>query len=209
MVSIGTGQSYFHDNLSLADPSPQVQAVVRERLRGHIQFAARLGAAVVLGSIRGKLDVSSDETRQASYQAALDTVKELADFAQTSGVCLTIEPINRYETNFINTLAEAREFIHAADRPNIGVLADTFHMNIEEVIMDDCLRETGNLLWHVHFADSNRYAPGMGHLNFEELVAELKNMGYNGYISAEIIPIPDSYTAAKAWISKIRPMIEA
>jgi 5-keto-L-gluconate epimerase len=172
--SIGTGQSYFHENLSLANPSAKVQVAIRERLRGHIQFAARCGAAVVLGSIRGKLDESSPEARQVSYNLAVEAVRELADFAGTLGVCLTIEPINRYETNFLNTIIESEDFIRAVRRPNIGVLADTFHMNIEEVVMADCLRTAGNLLSHVHFADSNRLAPGMGHLNFQELVDALR-----------------------------------
>jgi sugar phosphate isomerase/epimerase len=205
--SIGTGQSYFHDNLSLTDPDSIMQVAIRERLRGHIQFAARLGAAVVLGSIRGKLDTSSQETRQTGYHTAVEAVRELADFAGALGVCLTVEPINRYETNFLNTIIEAEDFIHAVGRPNIGVLADTFHMNIEERVMSDCFKKAGNLLWHVHFADSNRFAPGMGHLNFQDLVAELIEMGYDGYLSAEIIPVPDSHEAAKTWIRKIRPMI--
>ncbi len=80
-------------------------------------------------------------------------------------------------------------------------------MNIEEKSMADSLREIGTLLWHVHFADSNRFAPGMGHLNFRELTAALKEIGYDGYVSAEIIPVPDSYVAAKTWIETIRPMV--
>ncbi len=206
--SIGTGQSYFHDNLSLADTNSETQAAVRERLKGHIRFASRLGAAVVLGSIRGKLDAGSTEARQAGYEIAVDAARELADCAAASGVSLTIEPINRYETNFLNTIGETLEFIKAVGRPNIGLLADTFHMNIEEKDMSASLREAGSLLRHVHFADSNRFAPGMGHLNFREYVAVLKSLRYQGYISAEIIPVPDSLSSAKAWIETIGPMIE-
>jgi sugar phosphate isomerase/epimerase len=80
-------------------------------------------------------------------------------------------------------------------------------MNIEETVVADYLQETGNLLWHAHFANSNHFAPSIGHLNFQELVAALKEMSYDGYLSAEIIPVPDSHAAAKAWIQKIRPMI--
>jgi sugar phosphate isomerase/epimerase len=207
--SIGTGQSYFHENLSLADTSAQTQIAVRARMRGHIQFASKLGAAVVLGSIRGKLDTSTSNARQASYDIAVEAARELAGFAASLGVTLFVEPINRYETNFLNTIAETVEFIRIVGCPNIGVLADTFHMNIEEKNMAECLRETGSLLWHMHFADSNRFAPGMGHLNFQELATTLKEMGYNGYVSAEIIPVPDSRSAAKTWMETIRPMIQA
>jgi len=205
--SIGTGQSYFHENLSLADPTAKIQAAVRTRLREHIKFAGKLGAAVVLGSIRGKLDTSSADARQAGYNIAIDAVREVAGFAASQNVSLTIEPINRYETNFLNTITEALEFIQVVGCPNIGVLADTFHMNIEEKDMTDCLRKTGSLLWHVHFADSIRFAPGMGHLNFQALTTLLIDMGYKGYVSAEIIPVPDSHSAAKAWIEMIQPLI--
>jgi 5-keto-L-gluconate epimerase len=204
--SIGTGQSYFQENLSLADTCVQTQTAVRERLQEHIKFANRLGAAVVLGSIRGKLDTSSPEARLACYQIAVDAVRESADFAAAIGTRLTIEPINRYETNFLNTIAETLEFIQIVGRRNVGLLADTFHMNIEEGDMVAGLKAGGSLLWHVHFADSNRYAPGMGHLNFPELAGALKDVGYNGYISAEIIPVPDSLSAAKAWMAAIRPI---
>jgi 5-keto-L-gluconate epimerase len=207
--SIGTGQSYFQENLSLADTCAQTQAAVRARMRGHIQFASKLGAAVVLGSIRGKLDTGSPEERQASYDIAVDAARELADFAEGLGVSLTVEPINRYETNFLNTIAETVEFIRIVGCPNIGVLADTFHMNLEEKDMSECLSETGSLLWHVHFADSNRFAPGMGHLDFRALTTTLIKMGYDGYLSAEIIPVPDSDCAAKTWIETIRPMVRA
>jgi 5-keto-L-gluconate epimerase len=206
--SIGTGQSYFHENLSLADTSPQVQIAVRERLCEHVKFAGRLGAAVVLGSIRGKLDADSRNARQAGYDIAVDAVGELADFAAPLGVRLTIEPINRYETNFINTIAEALVFIGAVGRPNVGVLADTFHMNIEESDMTDSLRGPGSLLRHVHFADSNRHAPGMGHLDFKIMTNALLQLGYDGYLSAEIIPVPDSFGAASTWMQTIRPLIK-
>ncbi len=204
--SIGTGQSYFQENLSLANPSPEIQTSVRARMQKHIEFASKLGAAVVIGSIRGKLDPGSQETRQVCYNTAVEAVRELANFASTLGCLLTIEPINRYETNFLNTIEETLEFIRIVECSNVGLLADTFHMNIEEPDMAYSLKSAGGLLRHVHFADSNRYAPGMGHLDFQALVAVLKDSGYDGYVSAEIIPIPDSYNAAKTWIECIRPI---
>ena len=205
--SIGTGQSYFHEDLSLANPSPQIQAAVRERLRGHIEFAGKLGAAVVLGSIRGKLQGDSPDERDASYRIAVDAVQELAEFAAPRGVHLTIEPINRYETNFVNTIQEALDFMGAVGRPNLGVLADTFHMNIEEPNIVESLERAGNLLFHVHYADSNRYAVGMGHLDFAEITNTLNGIGYDGYLSAEIIPVPSSLEAARCWMQSIRPLI--
>lgn len=206
--SIGTGQSYFHENLSLANPFSENQTAVRQRLRGHIEFAEKLGAAVVLGSIRGKLNSDSPNTRDAGYRIAVDAVQELSDFAGPRGVRLTIEPINRYETNFLNTIREAIDFARAVGRPNVGILADTFHMNIEEPNIVESLRHAGALLFHVHYADSNRYAPGMGHLDFAQITETLIGIGYDGYLSAEIIPVPNSLEAAGCWMQTIRPLIK-
>jgi sugar phosphate isomerase/epimerase len=205
--SIGTGQSYFQDGLSLANPSREVQRLVRERMRGHIRFASRLNARVVIGSIRGLLEDKSESEQQISYQTALEAVSDLGAYAATLGVELTIEPINRYETNFLKTVDEALNFILDINCKNIGLLVDSFHMNIEEGDMLLSMKTAGKLLWHAHFADSNRYAPGMGHLDFRKMADMLKEMGFQGYVSAEIIPVPDSNTAAQRWIDVIRPLI--
>lgn len=207
--SLGTGQSYFVDRLSLADPEPANQAAVRRRLESHIRFAARLGARVVLGSIRGSLDVSSDEGRLTGYRAAVEAVQELAHYASEHGVSLTVEPINRYETNFLNTIAETLEFIDTVGAPDLGLLADTFHMNIEEPSMTEPLIAAGNRLWHVHLVDSNRCAPGMGHTDFAPIVSALVDAGYGGYLSGEVLPVPDDETAAARWIGAVRSLVSA
>jgi len=202
--SLGTGQSYFVDGLSLAVAEPANQAAVRRRLEGLIRFASRLGARVVLGSIRGSLDASSDEARQTGYRAAVEATRELAHYASGHGVSLTAEPINRYETNFLNTIAETLEFIDTVGAPNLGLLADTFHMNIEEPSMTRPLIEAGDRLWHIHLVDSNRCAPGMGHTDFAPIVSALVAAGYSGYLSGEILPVPDDETAAAHWIQAVR-----
>ncbi|MFN2149862.1 MAG: TIM barrel protein [Anaerolineales bacterium] len=206
--SIGTGQSYFQDGLSLADPNPEVQQRVRERIKSHILFARRLGASVVLGSIRGRLDDSSSETREQCYQIAVEASRELARFAVEHGVRLTIEPINRYETNFLNTVAETVYFLDEVGEEGIGVLLDTFHMNIEESSMTEAVHAAGDRLWHVHWVDSNRCAPGMGHTDFRLLWQALEEVGYDGFLSAEILPRPDDEAAAATWSQNTKTMME-
>jgi 5-keto-L-gluconate epimerase len=207
--SFGTGQSYFTDGLSLADVRPDVQEAIGERMRGHVRFAARVGARVVLGSVRGKLDDSSPEARSASYAVAVSAVRRLASYAAECGVGLTVEPINRYETNFLNTLAETSSFIRDVGAPNIGITADTFHMNIEEGSMTDSLVESGRLLWHLHLVDSNRRAAGMGHIDFASICSALARMGYDGWLSAEVVPWPDDETAARTWMQTARTLMRA
>jgi sugar phosphate isomerase/epimerase len=105
------------------------------------------------------------------------------------------------------TTSRRLKFIRATNCPNIGLLVDSFHMKIEEGDMGLSMKAGGQLLWHTHFADSNRYAPGMGHLDFQKMVSVLKEMDFQGYVSAEIIPVPDSATAARRWMDVIRPLI--
>jgi len=118
-------------------------------------------------------------------------LRECTEFAKEYNIRLTLGPVNRYESNFINTLNEGVEFIIRVGASNLGLLADTFHMNIEEVSIYDSLIQAKDYITHVHFADSNRWAPGCGHLDFSKIVQTLKKIGYQGFISAEILPFPD------------------
>ena len=87
---------------------------------------------------------------------------------------------------------------------NVRVLSDLFHMNIEEADIAAALREAGKLVGHIHFADSNRHAIGFGHTGVASVVAALRDIGYTGYLSAEILPLPDSVTAARRTIESFR-----
>jgi sugar phosphate isomerase/epimerase len=204
--SIGTGQSYLGDGLSLADPDDRVRTQIRRRMQDHILFASELGASVVIGSVRGRLDDRSPEARQRCYDIAVEATRSLAEFAAAHGIGLTVESINRYETNFLNTVAETLEFIGRVGAPNVGLLADTFHMNIEESSLVEPLRLAGRKLHHVHLVDSNRRAPGLGHLDFIPIAAVLREIGYTGCVSAEVLPLPDDETAAVTWMKTFRSL---
>jgi len=108
-----------------------------------------------------------------------------------------MEPINRYETDFILSAADAVRLVEDLDCDNFGLMLDFFHMNIEDVSIEEGLRQAGDRLWHVHIADSNRRYPGCGHLDFGSIFAALKDIDYQGYISAEMLPLPNSDTAAQ------------
>jgi sugar phosphate isomerase/epimerase len=108
-----------------------------------------------------------------------------------------MEPINRYETDFIFSAADGMRLVEDLDCANFGLMLDLFHMNIEDVSIEDGLRQAGDRLWHVHIADSSRRYPGSGHLDYDSIFATLADMGYGGYVSAEILPLPDPDTAAR------------
>ena len=203
--AIATGQSYYNDGLSPTSADPSVQATLLERMKGFVELAAPYEASVIIGGIRGTLE-GDDQARAEQRKRATEAIRSYARYAEPAGVHLLIEPINRYETTFMNTVAEALSFIKEVGARNLRVLADTFHMNIEEVSLVGALKAAGEWLGYVHLPDSNRQAAGQGHIDFQELGAVLRKMDYNGYIGAEILPIPDSRTAAQLAIDFFRSL---
>lgn len=201
--ALGTGQAYLRDGLSLSDPEPAVRRAAAARVSGHVRLASRLGSLVIVGLVRGRVEGG----REATARRFLDGLAPVLDAAAASGVRLVIEPINRYETDFLVTVDETMELIETSGAPHLGVLADTFHMNIEEVSITDALAAAGPRLWHVHAADSNRRAPGFGHLDFQAIVAALERLGYQGFLSAEILPKPDPDEATRQTLRALRPLL--
>ncbi|MDR7420032.1 MAG: 5-keto-L-gluconate epimerase [Armatimonadota bacterium] len=200
--ALGTGQAYLRDGLSLSSPDPDVRRSAAGRLIAHVTAAQRLGCLVIIGLIRGR----TEGGLQATVDRFLEGLRPVLDAAADAGVRLVIEPINRYESDFLATVEETLEVIDRAGAPHLGVLADTFHMNIEEVSLMAALGAAAPRLWHVHTADSNRWAPGYGHLDFGEIVETLRRVGYVGFLSAEILPKPSPDEAARMMLQTLRPL---
>jgi sugar phosphate isomerase/epimerase len=159
-------------------------------------LASKFKAAVIIGGIRGRL--SGTETEQAQQrEAAVQAMRECARFAAAHHVMLLIEPINRYETNFINSAADGLALLDEIGEPSVELLLDTFHMNIEDVCINGSLEAAGDRLGYVHVADSNRRAPGQGHLDFRSVLHTLAKIGYEGPVTAEILPVPDDLKAIR------------
>ena len=194
LSAIATGQSCLLDSLCLSDARPDVRAATVERLKGMIQLAARFEAPVIIGGIRGRLPGTTEE-QYSRRAAAVEAIRACARFAANHGVTLLIEPINRYESNFVNTVAEGLALLDEIGDTSVKILPDTFHMNIEEADMSAALRSAGNRLGYFHVADSNRQAPGQGHIDFPSLLQTLAQISYRGYVTAEILPLPDDSTA--------------
>ena len=193
--AIGTGQAYGEEGLSFSDPDKKIRKMAVERIKDQIVFASHFNAIVIIGLIRGKIEESVNRAEAEKW--TIDCLKECTEFAQEYNIRLTLEPVNRYESNFINTLDEGIKFIKRIGAPNLGILADTFHMNIEEISIYDSIIKAKDYITHVHFADSNRWAPGCGHLDFANIVQTLKKIDYQGYVSAEILPLPDPDKCAR------------
>jgi sugar phosphate isomerase/epimerase len=122
----------------------------------------------------------------------VESVRSVGEYAASLGVDISLECWNRYGTYLLNRLEEGVRMWRETGLENGGVMADTYHMNIEERSLPEAIRSTGELLNHVHLSDSNRLAPGWGHIDFEEVLRILRKIGYRGYLAFELIVPPGS-----------------
>ncbi len=201
--TLGTGMTATLDGLTFADPDPAVRRLAIQRVCGHVELAAAVGSAVTIGSVSGRLGAGEARERRARRAAALEALAELCRYAEARGVTVLLEPLNRYECDYLNTLADVCRVIAEIGAPNLKLLADTFHMNIEETDLDTALRAAAPWLAHVHLADSNRQAPGRGHLDVAAVLRTLGEIGYQGFLSFEVLPVPDALSAARQGIRTI------
>jgi sugar phosphate isomerase/epimerase len=202
VAAVGTGAGWVKHRLRLTDEDPEVRRRAIDYAAGIVSLAARFGAPAIIGSMQGRAEGGVSRERALAWLA--EAFNELATRAELLGTPLLYEFLNRYETNLCNTVGEALAFLDAVATPNVRLLCDLFHMNIEERDVPAALRLAGPRLGHVHFADSNRRAAGFGHMDFGPVIAALRETGYTGYLSAEVLPLPDAQGAAEQTIGSFR-----
>lgn len=206
-ICIATGAAYFEEGLCLTadDKADRDNAV--ERIRVQCGFGARIGAKVLVGMMRGRLDPDPEKAkRQRGWFA--ESLAACAAAAKEEGASLLIEPMNRYETNFLNTVRETLDFLDANGRGEIALMLDTFHMNIEEADLAAATALGRGRIDFIQTVDSNRRAPGMGHIDFGAILAVLTGSGFDGYLSVEVVPWPDGPAAARAGQASLRKLLE-
>ena len=201
--AIGTGQAFGEEGISFTHDDPAIRQKAISRIKDQIAFADELGALVIIGLIRGV--IHNDGYKELGEKLFIDALQECA--STNPNVKLAIEPINRYETNILNRVDESLAFLQKVAMPNVGLLLDTFHMNIEEPIIRESINTAKEKIFHFHVADSNRWHPGAGHIDFKEVLTNLTDVGYDGFVSAEILPYPDSDTAAEKNIAFLRSLM--
>lgn len=204
--TIGTGQAYVDEDLYFTSEVPEIRRAAVQRIMDQIDFAKNFGAKVIIGTIKGPLPRGGNNV-DAVRTMAINCLIECAEYAEKMGVGLALEAINRYETNFLNNASEVIELIKMVGSSAIGLHLDTFHMNIEEVSIEDALWRYKEHLVHVHVADSNRQGPGRGHVNFLNIVRCLKAAGYQGFLGVECLPLPDPSTAAESALGYLERLI--
>jgi sugar phosphate isomerase/epimerase len=202
LAAMGTGAGWVIHKLRLTDPDAQIRARARAFIASVVDFAGGFGAPAIIGSLQGRAE--NGVTRERAFDWLRESLEQLGPRAHALGVPLLFEPLNRYETNLVRSVAEGLELLKPLRTRNVKLLVDLFHANIEEVSIADALRLAGHDLGHVHFADSNRLAAGLGHTDFAPIAEALHGLGFNGYASAEILPLPDSDTAGQQTIASFR-----
>lgn len=202
LAAVGTGAGMVIHGLHLCDADESRRSSAREFIRSIIDAGAEFNAPAIIGSMQGKWDQQTDKS--TAIARLQDALNDLGEHAEKRGTVLIYEPLNRYETNLAVTMKEGVDLLKPLSTNNVKLLADLFHMNIEESCLADAIRITGAHLGHVHFVDSNRQAAGRGHMNYEPIAAALAEINYDGYASAEAFPIPDSETAASQTIETFR-----
>jgi sugar phosphate isomerase/epimerase len=193
--AVATGQAWVEEGLSFTSADPAVREKAVERVCAHVPFAGRNRAVIIIGLLRGVKPRECSPSDAESWM--LECFRVCAAAAGGSGVRIAIEPINRYETSLINNVREGLSFLDKVKADNLGLLLDTFHMNIEEPVIEESIRLAVDRIFHFHVADSNRWHPGAGHLNFRSILEALYSTGYDGFVSGEHLPKPDAETSIR------------
>jgi 5-keto-L-gluconate epimerase len=207
LVGLCSGQVFGEDGLGLIGPEPEVCRKGMERMKALVDFAAEhfgSGTMLNIGRSRGRADESD---LVGSWRRAVVAFRELSDYALPKGIRLTLEPVNHHEVNYVFSTQDGIRMAREVDRPNFGLMLDTYHINIEDVNVYGSFREAKEYCWHVHYSDNNRRWPGNAHIDFPGITEVLREIGYDAYVSAEIVPLPDPDTAGRCTINYLRGFI--
>ncbi len=199
LAAVGTGAGKVKHGLTLTSPCSEERQKAREFIKRIIDMGGRFGAGAILGSMQGFWN--DEVSKEDALKLLADACGELGEYARQFNVPFIYEHLNRFETNLCNTVADNVTLLNTlGDDHNVVILADLFHMNIEEVDICQGLRDGQGLIGHIHFVDSNRRPIGGGHIDMDAVSATIKEIGYEGYLSAEAVPYPSEYEAAKQTI---------
>jgi sugar phosphate isomerase/epimerase len=202
--AIGTGQAWGEERLSFTDADAKVRQQAVERIAAHVPLAKKAGAVIIIGLVRGIVQDGVSESQAREWM--FSSFKTCVEIAGKEGVRIAFEPLNRYETPLLNTAREGLELIDRVGADNLGLLLDTFHMNIEEPAIEESIKTCGKRIFHFHVADSNRWYPGAGHLDFRKILETLISTGYTGFVSGEFMAVPDADSAAQKAIRHLREL---
>mgnify|MGYP001153883027 CR=1 FL=1 len=199
--AISSGQVFAARNLYFTDENKENRELLYHTFCEFIDLASDFGGLVNIGRTRGPI---AGREMKLVEDLFLDMAHRVADHAEKRGVELILEPVNRYEIDFINNLDECSALLDKVNRKNFVMMPDVFHMNIEDDKIGESFIRNKRYVRYVHFADTNRHAPGDGHMDWDEIFSSLQSIGYDGWTTAEILPYPDPQTAAERTVSFLK-----
>ena len=188
----------FPEERDLTAENPQLAEKALDYIKKSVDFAVKVNAPymIVVPSPVGRTEPPAGLSYEKAWENAVKNIRRAADYAQEKGIRLAVEAINRYETYLVNTLAKALDFIKEVDHPAVGIMADMFHMSLEENNLGASLRMISPYLMHVHIADNTREAAGLGHTDFKEMFWVLRDIGYSVPLTMEFMPrLADPYAS--------------
>ena len=178
----------FGADRNICSFDPEVRENARKYILWLIDSAAHLGSEVICGpmySAVGKDHLEDSNSRKKEWDLAVSEIREMADYAAGKGIKLALEPLNRFETDMINTVSQGIMFIHDVGRENIGFHLDTFHMHLEEKSSPEAIRLAGDKIFHFHACENDRGVPGTGQVHWQEIARALKSTNYQGPVVIE------------------------
>lgn len=178
----------FNEERDFVSSNPEIRSNAIAYVKSCVDFAAAINAKAISVQATACMKINAEASEEEEWNWAVEGIRDAGLYAQEKGIRLTLEAWNRYETYLINRLEQALKMVNDINLPNVGVMGDTYHMNIEERNLGDALRQVGDKLYYLHIADSNRAAPGRGHIDFVEIAQALSDINYDGWISMELLP---------------------
>ncbi len=167
-------------------PDPAVRANAIDRLKWNIDRTAECGGTVLCGPLHSafatftRADIQPEE-----YERSAEVLRAAGDHARQAGVVLAVEALNRFECYLCNTMAQLRHLVELTGHPQVRAMFDTHHANIEEKSLPAAIRQIAPFLVHVHLSENDRGTPGFGHVNFQETLATLAAIRYDGWMTIE------------------------
>ena len=183
-------------------PDKTIRQAGLDYLKWCIDCVAALGSDILCGPTYQALgNFTGTNPTVDEQKRVLEIHRSIADYAANSNITIAVEPLNRFECYFLNTLSDADRHVQDINRDNFGILFDTFHANIEENDPIAAIEQYGRNIRHIHFSENNRGIPGTGHVDFTGTLQALKNINYDGWIIAEVFgrALPDLAAATCIW----------
>lgn len=190
--SIGTGQAYGMEGLSITSQLGHIRRAAIQRLKDQMDLGKILKCPIIIGSMRG---VIGTRTFKEVNGLMVESMKELADYAEQANTEIVVEAIDRFETDYLLTAQEVLGLIDEVGSDRVLVHLDSYHMNLEERDWRKSILSCRNKLGHVHLADNRRYYPGQGIIDFNPILAYLEEIHYDRSLTLECYPYPDGVTA--------------